>query len=540
MSKKLIYLLGLLSMVLLFGCNEVMLVTDSVESNYALTAKEMVLSGDWVSPQIYGNYWFDKPVFFYWLTALGYKLFGINEFASRFFPALFGLSALVLIAWGGKKLYNNQGGIFSAFILASTVEFFLISKSVITDATLFTFFSGALLFYYLGYSSTNKNYYYGTYAFCALATLTKGPIGFLLPGLIICLFIIADRGWASLKQAKLFTGSILFLLIATPWYYQMYAIHGSAFLDMFLGTHNFLRATVSEHPRDNVIYYYTLVTLLAFFPWVGFLPQVVKDCFKPTAQWQKPPSKELFLLIWTVTIFIFFQSMATKYLTYTYPMLFPLSLLLGGYLSKKMTQVRLGGILLYNFAFYLFLVAAAIWAERFEGIGVRSIWLLILIIVLGMAYGLYSYLKGNKESVLASMMVTAIAFNFCLVWSVAVPMTQLRSAKEVAVALDTDYPTYDTVYCFSDYPTSAVFYSNKRIVKVMAASDVAGFKPAAFSWSIKNIMPYATFEEALATKQPVTIVKEKNYKDFLQVGDKQWQTVNKKGGWYILQRQENK
>lgn len=76
---------GLAALLLFFG-NGQLWITDSVESNYALTAKEMVLSGDWISPQIYSNYWYDKPIFFYWLTAAGFKIFGFNEFAARFFP----------------------------------------------------------------------------------------------------------------------------------------------------------------------------------------------------------------------------------------------------------------------------------------------------------------------------------------------------------------------------------------------------------------------------------------------------------------------
>lgn len=109
---------------LLFAGNGSLLITDSVESNYALTAKEMVLSGDWLSPQIYGHYWYDKPIFFYWLTALAYKMFGFTEFASRFFPALFGLGSVALLAWGGSKLENVRSGFISALVLLSSVEFF--------------------------------------------------------------------------------------------------------------------------------------------------------------------------------------------------------------------------------------------------------------------------------------------------------------------------------------------------------------------------------------------------------------------------------
>ena len=106
MPRKYWLLLFAAAAALLFAGNGSLLITDSVESNYALTAKEMVLSGDWLSPQIYGHYWYDKPIFFYWMTALAYKMFGFTEFASRFFPALFGLGSVALLAWGGSKLEN--------------------------------------------------------------------------------------------------------------------------------------------------------------------------------------------------------------------------------------------------------------------------------------------------------------------------------------------------------------------------------------------------------------------------------------------------
>ena len=96
MPRKYWLLLFTAAAALLFAGNGSLLITDSVESNYALTAKEMVLSGDWLSPQIYSHYWYDKPIFFYWLTALAYKMFGFTEFASRFFPSLFGVGSVAV------------------------------------------------------------------------------------------------------------------------------------------------------------------------------------------------------------------------------------------------------------------------------------------------------------------------------------------------------------------------------------------------------------------------------------------------------------
>ena len=116
---------------------------------------------------------------------------------------------------------------------------------------------------------------------------------------------------------KLCSGTLLFLIIGLPWYLAMISLHGDAFTKTFLGPHNLLRATVSEHPRDNVIYYYTLVNILALFPWSGFLPQCLWQKFRKQGSWQRPDDLTVFLLLWAAIVFVFFQNMATKYITYT-------------------------------------------------------------------------------------------------------------------------------------------------------------------------------------------------------------------------------
>ena len=535
MPKKYWFGLYLLVFILLFAYNGSLLITDSVESNYALTAKEMVQSGDWLSPQIYGNYWYDKPVMFYWLTAIAYKVFGFTEFASRFFPAVFGVLAVALAAFGGKKLYSEKAGFLSAVVLASSLEFFLISKSIITDSVLFLFFNAALLFFYLGYREHNSKFYYGTYIFCALATLTKGPIGFLLPGLIIFLFLLTENSWRELKNMKLFSGAMLFLAIAVPWYLAMYLTHGADFINVFFGTHNFLRATVSEHPRDNVIYFYTLVLLLSLFPWVGLLPATIKHYCRTAGKWVKPPSQEKFLLIWAFTIFFFFQNMATKYLTYTYPMLFPLALLVGGWLDTKSKNSTLGNTLLYNFSFYLLLVGAAFWVDRTKQFDVQSEWQLLAVAVIGMVGCVYYYMLGNRKVVIMGIALTAVAFNLVLVRNVCVPLTDLRSAKEIALGLKKEYPDKLVIASYGDYSTSAVFYSDKKIVKLVPSNKVDSFRPQAYSWTSKNIMPYVVIDDLRESDDSVIIVPKKEYNNLKKDSSDRWTLVAEINNHYIIQ-----
>lgn len=426
MHKKYWMFLIVMSLLLLFAGNDRLLITDNVESNYALTAKEMVLSHDWLSPQIYGHYWFDKPIFFYWLTALGFKLFGFTEFGARFFPSLLGIASLGLSAYAGTRMYNKRTGWLSAFVLLTSLEFFLISKSIITDAALFLFFSSTLLFFYFGYRDNKAKDWYLMYASSALAVLTKGPIGILLPGLIIIIFLLWKRDWQIIKRCKLFTGMGLFLALAMPWYVAMYQLHGNDFINMFFGVHNYLRATVSEHPKDNVIYYYTMVNILAIFPWSLILPWTL---------WKKRQKRswiladrEMFLLIWGSTIFVFFQCMATKYITYTYPLLFPAAIAIAHLLDKYEDE---GCTIIYKTCVGVFFVVVLVVAWILGNRGVlemRELYLMPLSLIVGiLCYHLLA-LAGRRKII--GIGVLCWCFYIALIYSVAIPLTERRSAKD--------------------------------------------------------------------------------------------------------------
>ena len=524
MPRKYWLMLFMAAAVLLFAGNGSLLVTDSVESNYALTAKEMVLSGDWLSPQIYGHYWYDKPIFFYWLTALAYKMFGFTEFASRFFPALFGLGGLALAAWGGSKLNNERSGFCSALVLLSSVEFFLISKSVITDAVLFFFFSATLLFFYLGYRDGKASYWYIMYAAAGFSVLTKGPIGVLLPGLIITLFLLWQKDWRVLGRMKLFTGTLLCAAVAVPWYAAMYSLHGSDFINTFFGTHNFLRATVSEHPRDDVFYYYTLVNLLALFPWSGLVPWTVY-------KWQqagrpKLTEQQRFLLLWALVVFVFFQCMATKYLTYTYPLLFPASLLLGSLLDKQAACVD-GGYMFFVGGGLGVLLVAGWWVESSRLVAAQLLFLLPLSLIIGVLLDYIIRLYSGKRAY--SIAAMSVVFYIALVFSIAVPFSEQRSAKDLGEMLTAQQ--VQEIGLYGKYPTSAVFYSSSKIVKLLHEQEVAGYVPKEMSWTGKNVMPYATLEH---NPYKMVVVTPSSYNSFVNKQYEQWQVIDADSSWIML------
>ena len=480
-DKRNLLFLTLLGAVLFLLANGSLAVTDPVESNYTQTAKEMLLSGDYVSPRIFGNFWYDKPAFFYWELIAAFKAFGVTDFAARFFPAVFGVIGLWLTYFFARRLYDAQTAVLSGMLLATSVGYWVISKSVITDATLFVFFNAVLVFFYLAYTGKNKNLYYLCYFFAGLAVLTKGPIGILLPGLIVTIFIVLRRDFAEIPRMKPLGFAIFFAVVAV-WYVPMYLLHGADFVNTFLGVHNYLRATVSEHPMWNVWWYYSVLFFLIFFPW-GFvtLPRALWGWFRA----RRIPSfdrEETFLLVWALTINIFYQMMATKYTTYTMPSLLPISILAARFLRDRMTLVR------------------------------------------RMFFGEIAFL------VLATL--------FVLVPGIT---AKNYSGKEVAALLTETVQDGDLVLSYGDYKVSHPYYSNLDIYKVDNKKSIEANRPDGKSWNSKNVWPYWAIEEIPTDRTIVMIVSKKRdaqfKKDFREA---EWSTVGTFDQCRVLRREARK
>lgn len=453
-TKRDLLTIGLVGFILFMLGNWAIAVTDPVESNYTLTAMEMLQSGDYVSPRIYGNYWYDKPAFFYWELIAAYKLFGINEFAARFFPGLFGVVGLWMTYGFAKWLYDRKTGLMAAGILGTCFEYWLLSKTIITDLTLFVFFNAVLVFFFAAYTTGKRNLYYLCYLFAGLATLDKGPIGLLLPGFVLTVFLCIRRDFKEFLYLRLPTGLILYVLVAGSWYYMMYTIHGMEFIDNFLGVHNFLRATQSEHPRWDVWWYYLMIFFLGCLPWSWTLPAVIRKYIKL----HKKPEIDVttaFLLTWALIVNIFYQCMATKYTTYTLPALLPIAILIARYLY-------------------------------------------------------------NRETLVKRTVVGAIAVYGVLTFALAIPACSNEgySGKNVAAVYKDRVTDDDLVVSYGDYKTSIVFYGRKMVYRLEHAEAIPGMLPDGKSWNAKNVMPFISLEELPTDRNVYLVLNDRRFDSF--------------------------
>ena len=450
------------ALLLFFAGSWLLPITDPTEAVYALTAKEMLAAGDWLSPRIYGDFWFDKPIMFYWELLIAYKIFGVNEFASRFFPAVFATLGLFLTYFFGAKLYDKKSGFAAAIILATSLEYWYISHAVITDMTLLVMFSLTLVSFYRGYSAKNPRLYLIAFAASGVAVLTKGPIGFFLPGLIILIFLAWQGDLPHLKELFRAKNLLLFAAIVAIWYLPMTIIHGAEFVENFLGVHNFLRATVSEYQKTDVWYYYSLVSLIGFFPW-SFA--IIGIAIKKFRRLPKLDVSEKFLLVWALTVVIFFQLCATKYITYTLPAMIPAAILL-------------------------------------------------------------SRCFVNSWKVFIGVAGATLIFFPLVQFFVAVPLAEDNSARREAEMI---LPLIDDKTCVvshgEKYPGSLVFYTGAKVYRLETKYNFYHIKPQAMTWKSKNVMPFMTFDELPADKNILAIVSVDLERKFLDNTLCKWELV---------------
>lgn len=347
------------------------------EPRYAQVAREMVDGGDWVLMHANGETYEDKPPLFFWLIAFSSSLWqGFSSFSARFPSALFGTLTVLLTFLLGKKLYGSRTGFLSALILATSFEFAYLSTRANIDATLTFLTTGSLFFFWQWYHSQQAEgveerdkrrlSIYGFYMGMALATLAKGPVGLVLPLLVSLIYLAVQRDWKAMKRMRLLTGVSLVFAVVLIWYLPAAWKGGQSFVNETLLRHTVDRfAKGSSHIRP--FYYYFVNFPVDFLPWFLFLPgAIVYGLLKKR---EVVPKGILFLLVWFVTIFLFFSFSKGKRTLYLLPLYPAVSLLVGkfwdDYLSGSVRDsLRKIGIALpvYLFIILFFLMGLFLYA----------------------------------------------------------------------------------------------------------------------------------------------------------------------------------
>ncbi len=411
------------------------------EAAYGEAAKEIIKLGNWITPHFnYRSlYWFDKPPLYLWLTALNFRFFGWNEFTTRLWSALFGIGGVIVVYFLGKNIFNKRVGFLAGLVLATSFQYIVQSRLGLLDVPLNFFISLSLLFFYLGYKNISRKrvYYLLFFASMGLATLTKGPIGALLPCLIIGLYLLLTKEIKILKEMGIFWGAIVYLAIAAPWYIIEFLFYGKEFVNSFFLLRHISRYLAPFEGPSRPIYYYIPVLILGFLPWIGFLPYSLLHLGGLKSKEQSGEGrKTLFILLWPVVIFTFFFFAQTKLPGYIFPLYPPLALCVGKFWDDSFTRVAplRKGIILSFLLFFIFtvliaLILAAILIGKIKlpaeyGPCTRSLILITAGLITGASFSFLAFLKG-KLSTSFGIIVGIMCFSTWVLVTYTLPSTEI-------------------------------------------------------------------------------------------------------------------
>lgn len=305
------------------------------EGRYTEIAREMLVTGNYITPHINGTVLMDKPILHYWLEASALKLFGLNEWAARFWPALIGVFGCLLVYASARVLFDRRTGILSAVILATSPLYFCLAHYANMDLEVGVWISAALLMFLVAIKKeNNKTFFYLFYFFIALAFLTKGLIGIILPGLVIGIWMLLLNRWRTLLKMHLITGLLIVLVVAAPWYFLMQQANPD-FFNYFFINQQFTRYLSTDFNNAQPVWYYAPILLIGLLPWIILLPKTFLEKISLIWKDKQYYSIELFLLIWPLLIIIFFTLPHSKTIGYVVPVTPPLAILLGQTLSHQ-------------------------------------------------------------------------------------------------------------------------------------------------------------------------------------------------------------
>jgi 4-amino-4-deoxy-L-arabinose transferase-like glycosyltransferase len=281
----------------------------------------MFKSGDYMTPWAYGEVlmWIGKPPLFMWLMSLAYQVFGVNNFAARFWSAVFGTLSLVLVFFLGKKLYNLHVGFISALVLGTFTTFYLFARHAMLDVTFVFFILASIYFLVLSEKKEKGNHYAALGGlFFGLAFMTKQFAAFLIPLIVFAYFTATGRGIRFLftKRLALFWG--VGLLVFSPWMIYMALSFGPDFWQPFFVFSGITRASAAiEGHAGGYLFYFSYLANNENLLWVILLPFSAGLCtFNAVTKRLKG---DTLVIAWMAIVLLVFTLIQTKLEWYILP-----------------------------------------------------------------------------------------------------------------------------------------------------------------------------------------------------------------------------
>lgn len=487
------------------------------EGRYAEIPREMVASGDWTTPRLNDIKYFEKPALQYWATATAYTLFGEHQWTARLWSALTGFLGVLMVYFTGRRLFGATAGWYAALVLGSSLLYVLIGHVNTLDMGVSFFLSAAVCAFLLAQhdgadARARGRWMLAAWAALALALLSKGLIGLVLPGAALFLYVLIERDWRLVGRLRLVAGGVLLLALSLPWFVAVSRANPEFFHFFFIHEH-FERFLTKQHGRYQPPYYFIPVLLAGMLPWTITLFDACARAWKREPEKQFQPQR--FLLLWSALVFVFFSVSDSKLVSYILPIFPALALLIGLRLTQLGARALAWQTLpaaLAGLALLALLPGIERYASRevpVEMFRVYADWLIAaaLVQIAGAAGCAWLAWRGRTSAALALLAGAGLVFAQ-LALSGHESLSRANSAYYIVQKIKQELKPGMPFYSVDTYDQSLQFYL-KRTTTMVAYKDELGFGIAQEPG--KFIPDVALFEktwnadrEALALMSPKT------------------------------------
>ncbi|HVU25366.1 MAG TPA: glycosyltransferase family 39 protein [Opitutus sp.] len=477
------------------------------EGRNAEVPREMLASGDFVTPRLDGVNYFEKPPLVYWAVAGTEAAFGLNAWAVRAVPALFAILGVLVTYAAARRLHGRAAGIWSAVVLATSLLYYGTGRFLVLDTAVSVLMAATLFCFIVGVQeppgARRRWLFYGLYASAALATLTKGLIGFLVTGAVMFLWLLVFNQWKRLRPLYLPSGVVLFLAIVLPWH-VLAAERNPTWVHRYIYFEHWERFFTTAHGRVQPWHFFIWILLAGLIPWTVFLWPAVRAAVSGARESRAsslPQSRgsrvrELwarrgenatawFYMTWVGFIVLFFSASHSKLPAYILPVFPALAVLVGMWLAKitaeddGVRQLRwplrilsfvcgLLGVALLVTVLRIGLVIKEAWqAEALRG---PAIALAVVLLAGGITAPALAKVRGAKAALVAIGLTFGV---FLLGLTYAAPNIQKPGTEKLARIVKAQAKPGDRVAHYHDYFHDFSFYA-ERVVDVVGSRGPSG------------------------------------------------------------------
>ena len=491
------------------------------EPIYGEIIRVMYERNDWLVPMLNGQLYADKPILYFWFALIVSKIAGgVNEWTVRLPAALGGLGLVLMTYQFGKTFYDRRTGFISALVLATSSRVLWESRFLRLDTVLsFFLFLG---FYYFLRAFTKKasesNYLLAYFCF-ALATLTKGPIGLVLPGLAVLSLILLTARWRAIKEMRLVSGFAVVALMLVPWLLMLHLRGEDQWMTDFIWTHNIQNYILKPIGHVRPFYYYFINLPPDFLPWTLLVPGVLLFYYPWKDRLRNLPT--LALVCWFAAVFVFFSLSKSKIAYYLLPLLPSLALLVGCYLRALMADKEpqgshwrwtAGFLYLLTWAFGLAGAALPVVVYKLErGLFLWALPLTVLLV--GGSTSMFMFLRRKQlEHFFFGFLVVLLGVSVIAFTQVLPYLDQYKSPRPIGEVIRSRIPAHVPVYVFQSTMADFNYYARREQIPMVGSEDEVNTLSKGEAYLVINDKDFR--ETKFSVKSEIVSVH--------QVGEKKW------------------